>query len=87
MLGLDSYVRGVVAGEMPSSCPLAALKAQAVAARTYALATRKTTGSFDPYPDTRSQVYRGVTGESVRSHAAVAQTAGRILHLREAFRP
>jgi stage II sporulation protein D len=78
-LDLDNYVRGVVAGEMPSSWPLEALKAQAVTARTYALATRKTTGLFDQYPDTRSQVYRGVTGESVRSDAAVAQTAGRIL--------
>jgi stage II sporulation protein D len=78
-LDIDSYVRGVVAGEMPSSWPLEALKAQAVTARTYALATRKTTGLFDQYPDTRSQVYRGVTGESVRSDAAVAQTAGRIL--------
>ena len=78
-LDIDTYVRGVVAGEMPSSWPLEALKAQAVAARTYALATRKTTGLFDQYPDTRSQVYRGVTGESVRSDAAVSQTAGRIL--------
>ena len=68
---LDNYVRGVVAGEMPSSWPLEALKAQAVAARTYALATRKTAGVYDLYPDTRSQVYRGVTGESVRSDAAV----------------
>ncbi len=67
VLDIDSYVRGVVAGEMPSSWPLEALKAQAVTARTYALATRKTTGVFDQYPDTRSQVYRGVTGESVRS--------------------
>ncbi len=78
-LDIDSYVRGVVAGEMPSSWPLEALKAQAIAARTYALATRKTTGLFDQYPDTRSQVYRGVTGESVRSDAAVQQTAGRVL--------
>jgi stage II sporulation protein D len=78
-LDMDSYVRGVVAGEMPSSWPLEALKAQAVTARTYALATRKPTGLFDQYPDTRSQVYRGVTGESVRSDAAVEQTAGRIL--------
>ncbi|HEV3376172.1 MAG TPA: SpoIID/LytB domain-containing protein [Thermoleophilaceae bacterium] len=78
-LDIDSYVRGVVAGEMPSSWPLEALKAQAVTARTYALATRKTTGLFDQYPDTRSQVYRGVTGESVRSDAAVSQTAGRVL--------
>jgi stage II sporulation protein D len=78
-LDIDTYVRGVVAGEMPSSWPLEALKAQAVTARTYALATRKTTGLFDQYPDTRSQVYRGVTGESVRSDAAVAQTVGRVL--------
>ena len=78
-IGLDDYVRGVVAGEMPSSWPLEALEVQAVAARTYALATRKTGGGFDQYPDTRSQVYRGVTGESARSDAAVAQTAGRIL--------
>jgi stage II sporulation protein D len=78
-LDLDTYVRGVVAGEMPSSWPLEALKAQAVTARTYALATRKTDGLFDQYPDTRSQVYRGVTGESARSDAAVEETAGRIL--------
>jgi stage II sporulation protein D len=79
VLDIDSYVRGVVAGEMPSSWPLEALKAQAVTARTYALATRKSGAIFDQYPDTRSQVYRGVTGESVRTDAAVAQTAGRIL--------
>jgi stage II sporulation protein D len=78
-LDLDTYVRGVVAGEMPSSWPMEALKVQAVAARTYALATRKTDDFFDQYPDTRSQVYRGVTGESVRSDAAVRGTAGRIL--------
>jgi stage II sporulation protein D len=78
-LDMDSYIRGVVAGEMPSSWPLEALKVQAVAARTYALATSKTSGSFDQYPDTRSQVYRGVTGESVRSDAAVKDTAGRIV--------
>ena len=75
-LDMDSYLRGVVAGEMPSTWPLEALKVQAVAARTYALATRKTDGAFDQYPDTRSQVYRGVTGESVRSDAAVSDTAG-----------
>jgi SpoIID/LytB domain protein len=78
-LDMDSYIRGVVAGEMPSSWPLEALKVQAIAARTYALATRKTSGAFDQYPDTRSQVYRGVTGESVRSDAAVKATAGEIV--------
>ena len=79
VLSLDDYVRGVVAGEMPSSWPLEALKAQAVTARTYALATRKPDGDFDLYPDTRSQVYRGVTAEGVRSNAAVSGTAGNIL--------
>jgi stage II sporulation protein D len=79
VLDMDSYLRGVVAGEMPSSWPLEALKVQAVAARTYALATRKTGEAFDQYADTRSQVYRGVTGESVRSDAAVRDTAGRIV--------
>jgi stage II sporulation protein D len=78
-LDMDSYIRGVVAGEMPSSWPLEALKVQAVAARTYALATRKTSGAFDQYPDTRSQVYRGVIGESVRSDAAVRDTAGQVV--------
>ena len=34
---------------------------------------------FEQYPDTRSQVYRGVTGESVRSDAAVSDTSGRIV--------
>src|SRR3954468_757091 len=78
-LDMDSYIRGVVAGEMPSSWPLEALKVQAVAARTYALSTAKSSGAFDQYPDTRSQVYRGVTGESVRSDAAVAATARQIV--------
>jgi stage II sporulation protein D len=79
VIDLDPYLKGVVAGEMPSTWPFEALKVQAVAARTYALATRKTTGVFDQYPDTRSQVYTGVVGESVRSNAAVDQTAGEIL--------
>jgi stage II sporulation protein D len=78
-LDMDSYIRGVVAGEMPSSWPLEALKVQAVAARTYAVATAKSSGSFDQYPDTRSQVYRGVTGESVRSDAAVEATERQIV--------
>src|SRR3954453_7664692 len=78
-LDMDSYIRGVVAGEMPSSWPLEALKVQAVAARTYALSTAKSSGAFDQYPDTRSQVYRGVSGESVRSDAAVADTARQIV--------
>jgi stage II sporulation protein D len=77
-LPMDEYVRGVVAGEMPSSWHAEALEAQAVAARSYAVATDKP-GPFDHYPDTRSQVYRGVAGETASTNAAVAATAGQVL--------
>ncbi len=74
-LGIDSYVQGVVASEMPASWHGEALKAQAVAARSYALATRNRGGVFDLYPDTRSQVYRGVAAETRSTNAAVARTS------------
>jgi stage II sporulation protein D len=77
-LPMDPYVRGVVAGEMPPSWHPEALQAQAVAARSYAIATDKP-GPFDHYPDTRSQVYRGVAGETASTDAAVAATAGQVL--------
>src|SRR4051812_24237456 len=60
---LNAYVRGVVPNEMPASWPLAALETQAVAARSYALATAAG-GAFDVYDDTRSQVYGGKDSES-----------------------
>ena len=77
-LAIDPYVQGVVPGEMPASWNLEALKAQSVAARSYALATRKT-GLFDQYPDTRSQVYRGVAGEHGSTTSAVRATTGQVL--------
>ena len=61
---LERYVRGVVAAEMPSSYPAAALEAQAVASRTYALTSDAGGSRFDVYSDTRSQVYRGVAAET-----------------------
>ena len=78
-LSVDAYVRGVVAGEMPASWDLEALKAQAVAARTYSQTTDAGGDLFDQYPDTRSQVYQGITGEADRGDAAVRATAGEIL--------
>jgi stage II sporulation protein D len=78
-IAIDDYVRGVVAGEMPSSWPQEALRAQAVAARTYALATTKGGDGFDQYADTRSQVYNGISGETPATDAAVAGTAGEIV--------
>jgi stage II sporulation protein D len=76
---LEQYLDGVVPSEMPKTWVPEALKAQAVAARSYALATRKTTGAFDVYPDTRSQVYGGVNAESPSTTAAVNATAGQVL--------
>ncbi len=76
---LERYVRGVVAAEMPSSWPLAALEAQAIASRTYALTSDAGGARFDVYADTRSQMYLGVAAETAASNAAVAATAGQIV--------
>jgi stage II sporulation protein D len=77
-VGLEDYVRGVVAWESPSSWPQEALKAQAVAARTYAITTRRS-GAFDQYPDTRSQMYGGIAAEIASTDRAVADTAGQVV--------
>ena len=77
---LESYLLGVVASEMPSDWKPEALEAQAIAARTYAVATRKPASSpYDLYPDQRSQVYRGLAGEGASSSAAVDATAGQVV--------
>jgi SpoIID/LytB domain protein len=76
---LERYVRGVVAAEMPPSWPAAALEAQAVASRTYALTAHAGGSRFDVYSDTRSQVYRGVAAETAATNAAVAATAGQLV--------
>ncbi len=75
-LNLEDYVRGVVSAESPSTWPAEALKAQAVAARTYAVTTNvgTTTDGIDQYADTRSQMYKGVAAEFASTDAAVAAT-------------
>ena len=79
-LGLEDYVKGVVANELsPGGYPaIEALKAQAIAARTYALRNRGQFMSqgFDILPTTRSQVYRGLTSENALSSRAVDETRG-----------
>ena len=81
-LGLEDYVRGVVANELsPGGYPaIEALKAQAVAARTYAFKNRGQfmAQGFDLLPTTRSQVYRGLTSENPLSTRAVDETRGLI---------
>lgn len=76
---LDDYVQGVVPGEVPTSWKPEALKAQAVAARSYALATDAGGSLFDQYPDTRSQVYRGAGAEVATTNTAVRDTAGQVV--------
>jgi SpoIID/LytB domain protein len=76
---LERYVRGVVSAEMPSSWPLAALEAQAIASRSYALTTDAGGTRFDVYSDTRSQMYLGTAAETASTNAAVAATAGQIV--------
>jgi stage II sporulation protein D len=78
-LGVDDYVRGVVAAEMPSSWATQALEAQAVAARTYAITSDVDGSIYQLYPDTRSQMYGGVAAETSATDAAVAATRGQIL--------
>jgi stage II sporulation protein D len=79
VLSLDNYVQGVVPGEMPSSWMPDALKVQAVAARTYALATDAGGPLFDQYADTRSQAYRGMSAEATSTNAATRDTAGEVV--------
>jgi len=78
-LPLERYLRGVVPWEMPSRWNADALRAQAVAARTYALATRNPGWTFDLYADTRDQMYGGIRAEKRSTNLAVGATAGRIL--------
>jgi stage II sporulation protein D len=79
VVGLDDYVQGVIGAEMPSSWAQQALDAQAVAARTYAITTDVSGTFFNLYPDTRSQMYRGVGAETPSTVAAVAATSGQIV--------
>jgi stage II sporulation protein D len=78
-VALEPYVRGVVAAEVSASWAMAALEAQAVASRTYAITAHAGGSKFDVYSDTRSQVYRGKAAETTRTNAAVAATAGQIV--------
>jgi stage II sporulation protein D len=79
VVGLDDYVQGVIGAEMPATWGPQALETQAVAARTYAITTDVAGGFYNLYPDTRSQMYRGVGAETPATDAAVAATSGQIV--------
>ena len=79
-VAVEDYVRGVVALESPATWPAAALEAQAIAARTYALTTAKAVSPhWDHYDDTRSQVYGGVAAETASTDRAVRRTRRRVV--------
>jgi stage II sporulation protein D len=80
-LDLEEYLRGVIAAEVPPDWELEALKAQAVASRTYALYEKRAAGRR-PYhivATVTSQVYNGVNGEHLNAARAVTATRGLIL--------
>jgi stage II sporulation protein D len=88
-LPLEEYITGVVAAEMPLSYPLEALKAQAIASRTYALYEmlwQKDHGGPRPFSQTASfQAYRGVEPGAEKAVRAVLETAGEVLIFRGAL--
>ncbi|MGE5172459.1 MAG: SpoIID/LytB domain-containing protein [Betaproteobacteria bacterium] len=80
-LDIEDYLQGVVASEIPHGWEIEALKAQAVAARTYALYQKRTAGR-KPYhisATVNSQVYAGSKGERPRAAEAVRDTKGIVL--------
>jgi stage II sporulation protein D len=79
VLPLQQYLYGVVTAEMPAGWLPAALQAQAVAARSYALASRQAGAPFDVYADGRSETYLGVSAETPAGRQAVDATAGEVL--------
>ncbi len=77
-LPLEEYIMGVVPSEMPSRWNAEALKAQAIAARSYAVANlgKRATRGFDLKDNTEDQAYGGATSETIHTNKAVAETQG-----------
>jgi len=78
---LEEYLYSVVASEMPTSWPAEALKAQSVAARSYALYKKKLSKNplYDLGDTTKFQVYKGAVAETDSTRSAVGGTAGEII--------
>jgi stage II sporulation protein D len=80
-VGVEDYLEGVLPHEMDPDWPLEALKAQAVVARSFAYANmgKFKKDGFDLTADTRSQMYKGVTGVNDNVRRAVKETRGEVL--------
>jgi stage II sporulation protein D len=76
---LERYVRSVVPSELPKGWQTQAYRAQAVAARSYAIAGMRPDRPFDLYADARSQVYGGIASETPATNTATEETAGETL--------
>ncbi len=73
---LEDYLLGVVPYEMSDSFPIEALKAQAIAARTYAIGKLKPKEKYDLVDTTNDQVYKGKNSEHTQAAQAIKETAG-----------
>ncbi|MGI5850192.1 MAG: SpoIID/LytB domain-containing protein, partial [Christensenellales bacterium] len=76
---IEEYLYGVLPYEMSDSFPFDALKAQAVAARTYAIRRMGGSGAYDVEDTSKNQVYRGYNKNYVNSIAAVKETSKQVL--------
>ncbi len=74
-LKLEKYLKSVVGSEMPKEFPLAALQAQSIAARTYALKLIGKNEFFDIHSTQASQVYLGLEAETAKINRAVRSTS------------
>jgi stage II sporulation protein D len=78
-VGIEGYVKGVIPNEAFPSWPQAALRAQAVAARSYALSSTINGDGYDLYDDTRSQTYGGVGSEHGSTNQAAEATSSEVI--------
>lgn len=78
---LETYLRGVVPHEVGPGAPFAAMAAQAILARTYALKNlhRFQVDDYQLCANTHCQVYKGLTGTHPRADEAIRQTSGLVL--------
>lgn len=78
---LETYLRGVVPHEIGAGAPYAAIAAQSILARTYALRNlrRFSVDDYELCADTHCQVYKGLTGTDPLSDKAIAATKGLVL--------
>jgi SpoIID/LytB domain protein len=79
VLPIEDYLKGVVPAEMPPYWGVEALKAQAIAARTYALRKISGSGDFDLEGNQYDQAYSGLTEQVKASNDAVDATRGQVL--------